>query len=439
MFSWRTWNILSWCLHFSFQTADKLYFVLDCINGGELFYHLQRKRCFLEPQACFYAAEIARALGYLHSMNIVYRDLKPGNILLDSQGHIVLTDFGLCKENVEHNGTTFTFCGTPEYLALEVLHKTGQWTVGPSWLSCMRCYMACLLFIVRTQLRYMTFWTSSYSWNQILQTPTRHLLDGLLQKDRTDRLGAKDSFMEIKNHVFFSLINWNDLINKKITPPFNPNVSGASDPRHFGPGFTEEPVPNSTGRSPDSILITASVNKAAEAFLGFSYVPPMDSFLWASSRSGFEGFSGFFSVLVSLWGSCQLMGHINENHTPGNLAVLLRTACWKLCEEHILLSVSLWGFQYYYSSAVLALKWALEPQTDAMVLLEGRRRSKRDRIFQWSVLAMIVNIPQCAFSDEIVLVPKLFLSQCFSSSFSFVHFLCEQWCECSVPDQAVLL
>lgn len=84
--------------------------------------------------------------------------------------------------------------------------------------------------------------------------------------------------MEIKNHVFFSLINWNDLINK-ITPPFNPNVSGASDLRHFGPGFTEEQVPNSTGRSPDSILITASVNKAAEAFLGFSYVPPMDSFL----------------------------------------------------------------------------------------------------------------------------------------------------------------
>jgi len=105
-------------LHFSFQTADKLYFVLDYINGGELFYHLQRERCFLEPRARFYAAEIASALGYLHSLNIVYRDLKPENILLDSQGHIVLTDFGLCKENIEHNGTTSTFCGTPEVGAL---------------------------------------------------------------------------------------------------------------------------------------------------------------------------------------------------------------------------------------------------------------------------------------------------------------------------------
>lgn len=80
----------------------------------QLFYHLQRERCFLEPRARFYSAEIASALGYLHSLNIVYRDLKPENILLDSQGHIVLTDFGLCKENIEPNGTTSTFCGTPE-------------------------------------------------------------------------------------------------------------------------------------------------------------------------------------------------------------------------------------------------------------------------------------------------------------------------------------
>ncbi|XP_019492580.1 PREDICTED: serine/threonine-protein kinase Sgk2 [Hipposideros armiger] len=95
-------------LRYSFQTPEKLYFVLDYVNGGE------RERRFLEPRARFYAAEVASAIGYLHSLNIIYRDLKPENILLDCQGHVVLTDFGLCKEGVEPEETTSTFCGTPE-------------------------------------------------------------------------------------------------------------------------------------------------------------------------------------------------------------------------------------------------------------------------------------------------------------------------------------
>uniref|UniRef100_A0A4X1V9R0 non-specific serine/threonine protein kinase n=1 Tax=Sus scrofa TaxID=9823 RepID=A0A4X1V9R0_PIG len=305
-------------LHFSFQTADKLYFVLDYINGGELFYHLQRERCFLEPRARFYAAEIASALGYLHSLNIVYRDLKPENILLDSQGHIVLTDFGLCKENIEHNGTTSTFCGTPEYLAPEVLHKQPYDRTVDWW--CLGAVLYEMLYGLppfysrNTAEMYDNILNKPLQLKPNITNSARHVLEGLLQKDRTKRLGAKDDFvsnfflfswaawgerstslpclnfrpskfmflsqqMEIKNHVFFSVINWDDLINKKITPPFNPNVSGPSDLRHFDPEFTEEPVPNSIGRSPDSILLTASVKEAAEAFLGFSYAPPVDSFL----------------------------------------------------------------------------------------------------------------------------------------------------------------
>ncbi|KAK7835392.1 hypothetical protein U0070_017928 [Myodes glareolus] len=270
-------------LHFSFQTADKLYFVLDYINGGELFYHLQRERCFLEPRARFYAAEIASALGYLHSLNIVYRDLKPENILLDSQGHIVLTDFGLCKENIEHNGTTSTFCGTPEYLAPEVLHKQPYDRTVDWW--CLGAVLYEMLYGLppfysrNTAEMYDNILNKPLQLKPNITNSARHLLEGLLQKDRTKRLGAKEDFLEIKNHIFFSLINWDDLINKKITPPFNPNVSGPSDLRHFDPEFTEEPVPNSIGRSPDSILVTASVKEAAEAFLGFSYAPPMDSFL----------------------------------------------------------------------------------------------------------------------------------------------------------------
>ncbi|TSP79469.1 Serine/threonine-protein kinase Sgk1 [Bagarius yarrelli] len=270
-------------LHYSFQTADKLYFVLDYINGGELFYHLQRERCFLEPRARFYAAEIASALGYLHSLNIVYRDLKPENILLDSQGHIILTDFGLCKENIEPNGTTSTFCGTPEYLAPEVLHKQPYDRTVDWW--CLGAVLYEMLYGLppfysrNTAEMYDNILNKPLQLKPNISNAARHLLEGLLQKDRTKRLGCTDDFNEIKNHMFFSPINWDDLNAKKLTPPFNPNVTGPNDLRHFDPEFTDEPVPSSIGCSPDSTLVTASISDAAEAFLGFSYAPTMDSYL----------------------------------------------------------------------------------------------------------------------------------------------------------------
>ncbi|KAB5546105.1 hypothetical protein PHYPO_G00068310 [Pangasianodon hypophthalmus] len=270
-------------LHYSFQTADKLYFVLDYINGGELFYHLQRERCFLEPRARFYAAEIASALGYLHSLNIVYRDLKPENILLDSQGHIILTDFGLCKENIEPNGTTSTFCGTPEYLAPEVLHKQPYDRTVDWW--CLGAVLYEMLYGLppfysrNTAEMYDNILNKPLQLKPNISNAARHLLEGLLQKDRTKRLGCTDDFNEIKNHMFFSPINWDDLNAKKLTPPFNPNVTGPNDLRHFDPEFTDEPVPSSIGCSPDSALVTASISDAAEAFLGFSYAPTMDSYL----------------------------------------------------------------------------------------------------------------------------------------------------------------
>ncbi|XP_051658654.1 serine/threonine-protein kinase Sgk2 isoform X6 [Manacus candei] len=209
-------------LHYSFQTSEKLYFVLDYVNGGELFFHLQRERCFREPRARFYAAEVASAIGYLHSLNIIYRDLKPENILLDCQGHIVLTDFGLCKEGMEQEETTSTFCGTPEYLAPEVLKKQPYDRTVDWW--CLGAVLYEMLF-------------------------------GLL---------------EIKNHVFFSPINWDDLYHKRITPPFNPNVAGPADLRHFDPEFTQEAISASITHTPD---LAASSSSASDAFLGFSYAP----------------------------------------------------------------------------------------------------------------------------------------------------------------------
>ncbi|XP_016528954.1 serine/threonine-protein kinase Sgk2b isoform X2 [Poecilia formosa] len=286
-------------LHFSFQTPKTLYFVLDFANGGELFYHLQREGSFPEPRAAFYAAEIAAALGYLHSLSIVYRDLKPENVLLDSEGHVMLTDFGLCKEGVAVGGITHTFCGTPEYLAPEVL--LGQpyslavdwWGLGAvlfemlsglvslTGLSFASLFSASLTHCIACSASQPPFYSRSrlemlenilYSPLQLpsgLSESAHSLLKGLLERNVSKRLGQRLDIEELKEHQFFASINWDDLIARKVRPPFIPKVTSPCDVYYIAPAFTLQPVP-------------ASVNDRSEAaasnatFSGFSFMNPAE-------------------------------------------------------------------------------------------------------------------------------------------------------------------
>jgi len=258
-------------LRYSFQTAEKLYFVLDYVNGGELFFHLQKEKRFSEPRARFYTAEIVLAIEYLHSLDIIYRDLKPENILLDAEGHVALTDFGLAKEGIEIGDTTSTFCGTPEYLAPEVLKKqkygmaVDWWCVGavlyemlvglPPFYSrdCNEMYDR----ILHDKLRFPPHVSEN----------ARSLISELLIRDPEKRIGSKEDAKEIKAHPFFEGIDWQKLYNRDYKPPFNPGVSSEYDLKNFDPQFTNEPLPESMADD-DRFQVDVEID---DTFSGFSY------------------------------------------------------------------------------------------------------------------------------------------------------------------------
>ncbi|XP_028983750.1 serine/threonine-protein kinase Sgk2b isoform X2 [Betta splendens] len=260
-------------LHFSFQTPSTLFFVLDYVNGGELFYHLQREGSFPEHRSAFYAAETAMALGYLHSLDIVYRDLKPENILLDSEGHVKLTDFGLCKEGVDVGGTMHTFCGTPEYLAPEVLQGR-PYSRAVDWWG-----LGAVLFEMFYGLPPFYSRSKAKMLDNILHAPlrlhckvspaARSLLRGLLERDVSKRLGGSRDLAELQEHPLFASLDWDDLLARKVRPPFIPRVTGPCDISYIDSAFTLQPVPS-------SVTECCQAGGACEAFPGFSFMSPLE-------------------------------------------------------------------------------------------------------------------------------------------------------------------
>nr|VZI32108.1 unnamed protein product [Spirometra erinaceieuropaei] len=234
-------------LRYSFTTRDHIFFVMEYVNGGELFFHLSRERVFSEPRTQFYAAEITSALGYLHSQNIVYRDLKLENLLLDKDGHIKITDFGLCKEDIGFGATTKTFCGTPEYLAPELLLDNDYGRSVDWWgLGVVMFEMMCgrLPFYSNDhEILFELILQEGVKVPENLSIFARDILSRLLIKDPTARLGGgKADAIEVMMHPFFATISWDKLIRKDIPPPWKPDVENEMDTKYIPDEFQRENV-----------------------------------------------------------------------------------------------------------------------------------------------------------------------------------------------------
>lgn len=230
-------------LHYAFQTEGKLYLILEFLRGGDLFTRLSKEVMFTEEDVKFYLAELALALDHLHSLGIVYRDLKPENILLDTEGHVKLTDFGLSKESIFEEKKTFSFCGTVEYMAPEVVNRKGHGTAADWWsygVLMFEMLTGALPFQGQNRKETMTMiLKAKLGMPQFLSPEAQSLLRALFKRNPLNRLGTgPNGVEEIKTHPFFSTINWEKLYARQIMPPFKPVVNRVDDAFYFDTEFT---------------------------------------------------------------------------------------------------------------------------------------------------------------------------------------------------------
>jgi len=233
----------------AFQDSTKLYMVSEFMQGGDMFFHMHDGQIvvFNNEKTKFYILELVLAIEFLHKKNMIYRDLKPENILLDEKGHVKLTDFGLSKILDEDNDKTYTICGTPQYLAPEVLLKKGYDKAVDWWsLGCVMYEMLSgrLPFCIKRGMKLsQKIYEKGVEYPNNLTKEAKDLIQKLLIVDPTKRLGQGPSGSEeIKQHPFFKGVNWNDAWKKKIKPPFIPRLKNDTDLRYFDTMFTDEPI-----------------------------------------------------------------------------------------------------------------------------------------------------------------------------------------------------
>ncbi|XP_016358104.1 RAC-gamma serine/threonine-protein kinase-like [Sinocyclocheilus anshuiensis] len=258
---------------FHVDTPDERY---HTPKSNYLFFHLSRERVFSEDRTRFYGAEIVSALDYLHSAKIVYRDLKLENLMLDKDGHIKITDFGLCKEGITDTATMKTFCGTPEYLAPEVLEDNDYGRAVDWWgLGVVMYEMMCGRLPFYNQDHEKLFeliLMEEIKFPRTLSADAKSLLSGLLIKDPNKRLGGgPDDAKEIMRHSFFTTLHWQHVYDKKLVPPFMPQVSSETDTRYFDEEFTAQTITITPPEKYDEDGMDSADSERRPHFPQFSY------------------------------------------------------------------------------------------------------------------------------------------------------------------------
>ncbi|KAL0237793.1 hypothetical protein GEMRC1_012267 [Eukaryota sp. GEM-RC1] len=219
----------------TYQDPYLIHVVMEFVNGGELFLYLRKQKRFPLETSKFYAAQLVLALDHLHKHGICYRDLKPENLLLDSQGYLKICDFGFMKIV---NDRTWTLCGTPEYLAPEIIlhkghnHSVDWWALGILIYEMLAGYPP---YTGKTPYAiYESILSNKLSFPRHVDPVTRDLIKRLLTQDKSRRLGnLRNGVRDIMNHKFFRGIDWNAVITKTIPAPILPRVTGPGDDHLF--------------------------------------------------------------------------------------------------------------------------------------------------------------------------------------------------------------
>lgn len=221
----------------TFQDEKFLYMVLEYIVGGEFFTHLRKAGRFDNMTSKFYSAQVAMIFEYLHDQDIIYRDLKPENLLLNAQGYLKITDFGFAKKVAFK---TYTLCGTPEYIAPEVLLNKGHgkgvdwWTLG---ILIYEMLAGQPPFVDDDPMGiYQQILAGKLSFPRYFDRNAKNLIKKLLTADLTKRYGClKNGARDVKNHKWLNNIGYEDLYAMKNVPPIVPNVAGEADTSNFDP------------------------------------------------------------------------------------------------------------------------------------------------------------------------------------------------------------